>query len=210
MINTLSRLKRSWAEMSGYLIGTRAESIVDHSWTGLWRRKKSRYAAPDAARRCCSTRAVCYSTGDWANTAGGRHRRCWRRRHETVALYLNRRLCSQAVHDLNAVNEVRTRNGNLSTLRSSLSWWNGVRRHVKKNSKKMPTSDTKQRVSRRRSPRETSCGRFWKAFFSRMILGNPSRALFSGSCGQAKKREAVTEAAMRRAAVVVNASERVA
>jgi hypothetical protein len=55
---------------------------------------------------------------------------------------------------------VRTRNGNLSTLRSSLSSWNGVRMHVKR----MLTSNTKQRVSGRRFPRKTSCGRFLESF----------------------------------------------
>jgi hypothetical protein len=67
------------------------------------------------------------------------------------------------------VQGVRTRNGNLSTLRSSLSSWNGVRRHVKKECQRpqgsgSPGADflVKRAV--------VDSG---KLSFSRMILGNP-------------------------------------
>jgi hypothetical protein len=76
---------------AGHRISTaRVESTVDQSrlwtnwWTGGWRRS-STCAGPDTARRCCSTRAVRYSTENWANTPDGRppnHRRFWQWRHE--------------------------------------------------------------------------------------------------------------------------------
>ena len=56
-------------------------------------------AGPDAARRCCSTRAVRYSTANWANTPGGRpqnHRRSRPWRHEPQVL---------SGPDLSAVND---------------------------------------------------------------------------------------------------------
>ena len=61
-------------------------------WTGGWRRS-SICAGPDAARRCCSTRAARYSTANWANTPGGRprsHPRCWRWRHEPPGSFRSR------------------------------------------------------------------------------------------------------------------------
>jgi hypothetical protein len=65
---------------------------------------------------------------------------------------------------------VRTRNVNLSTLRSSLSSW--------ERSAKARQKECQPPTQGSGSPGadllgKTSCGRFWKAFFSRMILGNP-------------------------------------
>jgi hypothetical protein len=73
----------------GHRISTApVESTVDQLVD--WRMdRSSTCAGPDAARRCCSTRAVRYSTDNWANTPDGRpqnHRRCWRWRHDPQVL----------------------------------------------------------------------------------------------------------------------------
>ena len=113
--DTTDQLRQRIPRRPSHIDGARG---VDCGPTGgLADGEEAAYALdPDAARRCCSTRAVRYSTENWANTPDGRppnHRRCWRRRHEhpgsfqsrfkcNSLLYLNRGLPGSAVYDLSA------------------------------------------------------------------------------------------------------------
>src|SRR5260370_23919088 len=115
-------LNRSCAEVGSVIpaviAGYRAfqQFAPEPWWTGGWRRS-SICAGPNAVRRYCSTRAVRYSTANWANTPDGRlqnYRRCRPWRHEPPVsfrsrfkcnslLHLNRGLPGSAVYDLSTM-----------------------------------------------------------------------------------------------------------
>ena len=65
---------------------------------------------------------------------------------------------------------IRTRNGILSTLRSSVSSWAAVRRHVMRNAKPPPQSSGSSSTS---LPVKRAVIEFWSVFFS---LNNPWKA----------------------------------